>query len=202
MMSSPTDRIALILRAEASPESIAAILDDAQSELSDINESCADAKARMLDPASDSAAVTKAKKELEDQTLQATRLEAAIGHLAEHLEAAREREAEAARVQRYCSALAERDALAEAILTQYTEAAAKIAEMLRQTAVVDERVAVVNRDLPAGASYLDSVESLTQISGGWPLARSVRLPAIASVGIPEHIRTHPSQQTIWPVGRQ
>jgi chromosome segregation ATPase len=201
-MSSLTDRIALILRAEASPESIATILDDAQSELSDINESCADAKARMLAPSSASAAVTRAKKELEDLTLQGARLEAAINRLADQLEMARAREAEATRVLRYDEARAERDALAAEILGSYTEAAAKIAGLLMQMAAVDQKVAVANQDRPEAAPYLDTVGSMTQISGGWELSRTVRLPAIASVGVPDHIQMHPSQETIWPVGRQ
>jgi chromosome segregation ATPase len=202
-MSTLSDKISLLLQqAEATSEALAGIIDNARSELEVVKEARDDAKARMLDPSSGSATVTKAKRELDDSTLAASRLEAAIAHLADHLEAAREREAETARVQRYDEALTERDRLAQEILEKYPEAAATIASLLMQMAVVDEKVAAANQDLPADAPYLDTVGSMTQISGGWDLSRVVRLPAIAAVGIPDHVRTHPAQTQIWPAGRQ
>jgi hypothetical protein len=201
-MSGLTDRIALLLQSEASSEAVAGTLDDARTELAAVNEACADAKARVLDPFSSSPAVTKAKKELEDQTLAASRLEAAIGHLVAQLEAARAREAEAGRKVRYAEAKAARDALAQEILEKYPAAAQTIAELLQQVGVVDQAVMAANGDLPAGAACIPTVDEATQIIGGWPLANSVRLPAIAAVGIPDHIRTHPGQTYLWAAGRQ
>jgi chromosome segregation ATPase len=199
-MSSLSDRIALILQAEASPDAIAAILDDARTELLDLKEACTAAQRQVLDPLLGSVAVARARKELDESTLAASRLEAAIAHLTERHEAAREREAEAARSKQYEEAKAERDALAAEILGSYTEAATKIASLLMQMAVVDEKVAAANQDRPEAAPYLDLVAHMTQIPGGWELSRTVRLPAIASVGLPDHLRKHPAQTQIWPVG--
>jgi hypothetical protein len=199
-MSTLTDRIVTLLRTEAASEALAGILDEARDELVDVNDACGDAKARMLDPSSSSAIVAKARKELEDLTLQASRLEAAIDRLADQLAAARAREAEATRVKLYNEAKAERDRLAKEILETYTELAAKIVGMLKQIGPVDEKVAAANRDLPTGAPYLDAVAHMTQIYGGWNLATSVRLPSLASVGIPDVVRTRPGQVALWPVG--
>jgi chromosome segregation ATPase len=202
MMSTLNDRIALVLQSEASPDALTSIIDDAQAELEAIHEASAEANKKLRDPFSNSATVAKAQREIDDLTLQVVRLEAAIGHLAEHLEAARAREAEAVRQQRYDEALTERDALAKEVLEIYPEAAAKIVGLLMQMASVDQKVAAANQDLPDGAPWLEPVAHTTQITGGWPLAKSVRLPAIAAVGIPDLVRMHPSQVTIWPAGRQ
>jgi DNA repair exonuclease SbcCD ATPase subunit len=202
IMSNLTDRIVMLLRTEAASNALAEILDEARDELAAIDEACAVAKEKVLDPFSTSSVVAKAKTQLEDLTLQASRLEAAIDRLTGQLETARAREAEASRKVRYAEAKAERDALAEALLERYTAAAAEIASLLMQIASVDQKVAAANEERPEDAPWLEPVTQLTQISGGWPLANSIRLPALATQGIPDHVRAHPTQQFLWPTGRQ
>jgi chromosome segregation ATPase len=202
IMSNLTDRIVMLLRTEAASNALAEILDEARDELAAIDEACAVAKEKVLDPFSTSSVVAKAKTQLEDLTLQASRLEAAIDRLTGQLETARAREAEASRKVRYAEAKAERDALAEALLERYTAAAAEIASLLIRIAPVDAKVSAANRDLPADASYIETVAQLTTISGGWELAHTVRLPAIVAVGVPDHVRTHPGQTALWSNGRQ
>src|SRR4028119_1442750 len=80
-MSNLSDRIALLLRSEASSEVLAGVIEEAQEELASLAEACEDAKERVLDPHSTSSMVAKANREMEDSTLQARRLEAAIKHL-------------------------------------------------------------------------------------------------------------------------
>lgn len=195
-MSSLTDRIALILQAEASSEAIAAIIDDAQTELLDVKDACTAAQRQVLDPFLGTAAVARARKEHDELSLAASRLEDAIERLADQLEVARAREAEAAKRKRYDEALTERDALVEDLKAIYPEAAATIAALLLRIEAADGKIAAVNTNLPDGAVWLEYPE---QIARGRPpheggsLSRSVRLP-----GLP-----HPSSEwnSIWPVAR-
>ncbi len=187
----------MLLRTEAASNALAEILDEARDELAAINEAAADAKSRMLDPLSSSTVVAKAKTQLEDQTLQAARLEAAIDRLAGQLEMARTREAEAVRVRVYNEAKAERDALAGDIQTIYPEAAAAIAALLVRIEAADQKVAAANQDRPAGVSWLEPVELVVRgrkPNEGAPLYRSVRLPALLQKDI--------DWNSFWPTGRQ
>jgi DNA repair exonuclease SbcCD ATPase subunit len=180
-MSNLTDRIALILQTEAASDALAGIINDARAELEAINEACAGAKERVLDPLANSAAVTKAKKEMEDQTLQASRLEAAIDRLSSQLEAAHAREAEAARTKIYEEARTERDALAEDLRAVYPQAAARIAALLVRIEAADQKVAAANQDRPEDAPWLEPVEMVVRDrkpNEGAPLYRSVKLPAL------------------------
>jgi hypothetical protein len=195
-MSSLSDRIALILQAEASSEVLVAILDDAQAELLDVKEACTAAQRQVLDPFLGAAAVAKAKREMEDLSLAASRLEAAIGHLAEHLEAARDREAETARTKLYEAARAERDTLVDDIRRIYPEAASAIAALIVRIAAADEKIAVVNSDLPEGTCWLEPVEMVVRgrpPHEGSPLSRSVQLPAL--------LQSETYSKPIWPAGR-
>jgi hypothetical protein len=202
MMSNLADRIALILQTEAASDAIAAILADVQAELLIVREASAAAQEKVLDPVSGTAAVTKARKELDDFTLQASRLEAAVDRLTSQLATACAREGEVARAKVYEEAKAERDALAKEILETYTDAAARIAGMLMRVNGIDLKVTAANQDRPEGAPYLELVARITQIPGGWDLTNAVRLPAIASVGVPAHLKEHPTQQMFWPTGSQ
>jgi len=193
-VSTLTDRIAVILQTEAASDALAEIIDDARAELSIINETCNDAKSRLLDPHSTSSIVAKAKKELEDRTLAAARLESAIGRLTDQLETARAREAEAARSKLYEDAKAERDALVEEVRKAYPEAAAAIAALLVRIEAADQKVAAANQDRPAGVSWLEPVELVVRgrkPNEGAPLYRSVRLPALLQKDI--------YWNSFWPV---
>jgi hypothetical protein len=180
-MSSLSDRIALILQTEATSEALAGIINDARAELTAVNEACAAANAKMLDPSSGSAAVSKAKKELDESTLARARLSTAIDHLVVQLEAARVREAEAARSKLYEEAKAERDTLVEDIRQIYPEAAAKIVDLLVRIEAADEKIAAVNKNLPESALWLEYPEQIARgrpPHEGSPLSRSVKLPAL------------------------
>ncbi len=180
-MSSLTDRIAFILQTEAASDALAEVIDDAQDELEAAREACEEAKERVLDPLSTSAAVSKARKELDDSTLQVSRLEAALERLSNQLKAARAREAEAVRIKQYEEVKAERDALVEDIRTIYPEAAAKIAALLPRIEPLDQKIMAVNHDLPEGAPHLQFVEHVARDRPnheGTYLSRSVRLPAL------------------------
>jgi response regulator RpfG family c-di-GMP phosphodiesterase len=173
------------------------MVDDARAELAAVNETCAGAKARVLDPFSISSVVTKAKKELEDLSLQVARLEAAVDRLAGQLEAAQTREGEAARVKLYDEAKAERDALEEDIRRIYPEAAATIAALLVRIEAADQKVAAANERLPAHALWLEPVEMVVRgrpPHEGSPLSCSVRLPALL------HQETY--WNSFWPIGQQ
>ncbi len=56
-MSNLSDRIALLLRSEASSEVLAGVIEEAQEELASLAEACEDAKERVLDPHSTSSMV-------------------------------------------------------------------------------------------------------------------------------------------------
>ncbi len=193
-MSSLTDRIALILQTEAASDALVAIIDDAQDELEAAEEACAEAQTKVLDPLSTTAAVTKAKRDLEDQTLAAARLRAALERLSDSLEAARHREKNAQRQRRYEEARAKRDALVEDIRAIYPEAAAKIAALLPRIEPLDREILAINQDLPDGASYLELVEHVARDRPdhqGTYLSRSVRLPALLQNDI--------AWNSFWPV---
>ena len=180
-MSNLTDRIVLLLRSEASSEALAQVIEEAQEELATITESGEDAKARMLDPHSSTSMVAKAKREMEDLTLQASRLEAALKHLTDQHATARAREAEAGRRKRYDETKAKRDALVEDIRRIYPEAAAAIAALLTRIEPLDQEIMAINHDRPEGASHLEFVEHLARDRPnheGTYLSRSVRLPAL------------------------
>jgi cell division protein FtsB len=196
-MSSLTDRIALVLQAEASPEAIAAILEDAQAELLDVKGACTAAQAQVLDPLSNSATVTKAKRELDDLTLQTARLEAAVHQLASQLAAAHACEAEAARSKLYEAARTERDTLVDDIRRIYPEAASAIAALIVRIAAADEKIAAVNQALPDGAAWLEYPEQIARSRPpheGSPLSRSVKLPAL--------LDRETYWNSFWPAGRQ
>ncbi len=180
-MSSLTDRIALILQTEVASDALVEVIDDAQDELEAAREAYADVQERVLDPLSTSAAATKAKREAEDLTLQISRLEAALKRLSGQLEAARAREADAARLKLYEEVKAERDALVEDLRRIYPEAAAAIAALLPRIEPLDQKIMAVNHDLPEGAPHLQFVEHLARDRPnheGTYLSRSVRLPAL------------------------
>jgi hypothetical protein len=196
-MSTLTDRIALILQTEAASDALAGLIDDARQELAAVNEACVDAKARVLDPFSTSAVVARARKELDEFSLTASRLEAAIDRLAGQLETARAREAEAARSKLYEDAKADRDVLVEDIRKIYPEAAARIAALLPRIDAADAKITAANADLPEGASWLEPVEHIARgrpSHEGSPLSRSVKLPAL--------LQSDYYSNPFWPVGRQ
>jgi ParB-like chromosome segregation protein Spo0J len=200
-MSNLSDRIALLLRSEASSEVLARVIEEAQEELASLAEACEDAKERVLDPHSPPSVVAKAKKDLEDSTLQASRLEAALNRLSEQLETARHREKEAGRIKRYEEAKAERDALTDEFQKTYSELAEQIATMLKHIADVDAKVAAVNRDLPENASYLYPIEQTIKTGLGWRVAEAVKLPALWRAEVPEPLRVAPGQVQYWPMSR-
>ncbi len=151
-MSSLTDRIIVLLRSEATSEALAEVIEEAQEELATLTEACDDAKERMLDPLATTEEVAKAKRELDESTLQVQRLNSALGHLTAQLESARHREKEAGRIKRYEEAKAERDALVEDLRTIYPQAAAAIAALLPRIEPLDRKITEINQDLPEGAA--------------------------------------------------
>ncbi len=180
-MSTLTDRIVLLLRSEATSEALAEVIEEARDELATLTEACDDAKERMLDPLATTEEVAKAKRELDESTLQAQRLNSALGHLTAQLESARHREKEAGRIKRYEEAKAERDALVEDLRTIYPQAAAAIAALLPRIEPLDRKITEINQDLPEGAAYLPLVEHVARDRPnheGTYLSRSVRLPAL------------------------
>ncbi len=200
-MSNLSDRIALLLRSEASSEVLAGVIEEAQEELASLAEACEDAKERVLDPHSTSSMVAKANREMEDSTLQARRLEAALKHLTSQLESARAREAEAERVKRYAEVKAEREAAINEFQETYPDLAEKIATMLKRCAAVDQQLARINADLPENAPYLYPIEKTITTVHGWAIAPSVKLLAPSGVEIPEHLRVAPGQIQFWPMSR-
>ncbi len=180
-MSTLTDRIVLLLRSEATSEALAEVIEEARDELGTLTEVCDDAKERMLDPLATTEEVAKAKRELDESTLQAQRLNSALGHLTAQLESARHREKEAGRIKRYEEAKAERDALVEDLRTIYPQAAATIAALLPRIEPLDRKITEINQDLPEGAAYLPLVEHVARgrpNHQGTYLSQSVRLPAL------------------------
>jgi hypothetical protein len=133
-MSSLTNRIILLLRSEATSDALVEVIEEAQEEFATITEACEDAKAKVLDPFSTSAAVALSRREVEDYTLQSSRLEAALKHLMDQLAKARHREKEQVRLRLYEEAKLERDALTDEFQKTYPELAAKIATMLKRCA--------------------------------------------------------------------
>ncbi len=200
-MSNLSDRIALLLRSEASSEVLAGVIEEAQEELASLAEACEDAKERVLDPHSTSSMVAKANREMEDSTLQARRLEAALKHLTSQLESARAREAEAERVKRYAEVKAEREAAINEFQETYPELAEKIATMLKRCAAVDQQLARTNADLPQNASYLYPIEHTIKTALGWRVAEAVKLPALHGAEVPEPLRVAPGQVQFWPMSR-
>ncbi len=200
-MSSLTDRIALILQTEAASDALVAIIDDAQDELDAAEQACAEAQTKVLDPLSTTAVVTKAKRDLEDQTLAASRLKVALERLSDQLEMARAREAEAERLKRYEEAKAEREAAINEFQEKYPELAAQIATMLKRCATVDQKLAAINQDLPQNGSYLYLISETVKTVHGWAIAPSVKLLAPSGVEIPEHLRVAPGQIQFWPMAR-
>jgi hypothetical protein len=200
-MSSLTDRIALILQTEAASDALVAIIDDAQDELEAAEEACAEAQAKVLDPLSTTAVVSKAKREVEDQTLAAARLKVALGRLSEQLALARAREAETVRVNRYNEAKAKREVLINDFPERYANLAEEIATMLMQVQVVDRELAAINNDLPEGAPYIPLVDQTIRTGLGWSLAVAVKLPALQGAEVPEPLRVAPGQVQYWPMAR-
>ncbi len=200
-MSSLTDRIALILQAEAASDALAEVIDDAQDELEAAREACASAQARVLDPLSTSAAATKAKREAEALTLQIARLETALERLSRQLDKARAQEAEAGRRKQYDEAEAERDAVIKEFQETYPEAAAKIATLLQKVKTVDATLTRTNHDLPEGAAYLPLVDQTIRTGLGWSFAEAVKLPAVHGAEVPEPLRVAPGQVQFWPMSR-
>ncbi len=200
-MSNLSDRIALLLRSEASSEVLAGVIEEAQEELASLAEACEDAKERVLDPHSTSSMVAKANREMEDSTLQARRLEAALKHLTSQLESARAREAEAERVNRYAEVKAEREAAINEFQETYPDLAEKIATMLKRCAAVDQQLARINADLPQNASYLYPIEHTIKTGLGWRVAEAVKLPALHGAEVPEPLRVAPGQVQFWPMSR-
>jgi hypothetical protein len=187
----------MALQAESTSEALAGIIDDARAELADVIEACADAKAKVVDPFSGSAAIAKARKDVDELSLAASRLEAAIAYLTERHEAARDREAEAARTKLYEAARAERDTLVDDIRRIYPEAAGAIAALIVRIAAADEKIAAVNQALPEGAAWLEYPEQMARgrpPHEGSPLSRSVKLPAL--------LDRETYWNSFWPAGKQ
>ncbi len=200
-MSSLTDRIIVLLRSEATSEALAEVIEEARDELATLTEACEDAKERMLDPLSTSADVARARKGLDDSTLQAQRLEAALGHLSDKLDASREREAEAARTEVYEEVAAEREALINEFHEKYPGLAEGIGTLLQKIKIVDAKVTATNQDLPRGASYLLPIDKTIRTGLGWSFAEAVKLPTISGTEVPEHLRVAPGQVQFWPMTR-
>jgi hypothetical protein len=200
-MSSLSDRVAKALQTESTSDALVALIDDAQDELEAAEEACAEAQAKVLDPFSTTAAVTKAKRELEDQTLAAARLKTALGLLSGKVEKAREREDEAGRRKRYDDVVAERDAVIKEFQETYPEAAMKIATVLAKFKVIDDKLAKVNNDRPAGAAGLHFIERTLLTGLGWSFAEAVKLPALHGAEVPEPLRVAPGQVQFWPMSR-
>jgi DNA repair exonuclease SbcCD ATPase subunit len=200
-MSTLTDRIILLLRSEASSEALAQVVEEAQEELASLTEACEEAKERVMDPFSTSSIVMKSRKEAEDLTLEAARLELAIGRLTSRLETARGREREAERVKRYDETKAKHDALTAEFQQTYPKLAEQIATMLMHLKAADQKVAEVNADLPIGSSWLPSFEQTIRTGLGWSFSDGVKLPALSGTEVPEHLRVAPGQVQFWPMTR-
>jgi hypothetical protein len=181
-MSNLSDRIALVLQSEPASAAVEAIISEAKQDLWRVNQSILTARETTLDPLAASPAVTKARKDLDDLTLQQGRLVAALDRLQDSLTAARSREAEGARAAAYEAAKTETDALAAEIGPEYERLTGKLVALLSHIQANEETVARVNRALPQGKPWLLSAEHRVRgASQGFGLGQSVRLPSMTGV---------------------
>lgn len=176
-MSTLSDRIAIVLQSEPKPAAVESIVAEAKQELWRVNQAILTARETTLDPLAASPAVTKARKDLDDLTLQQGRLVAALDRLQDSLTVARSREADGERLRAYDAAKAETEALAAEIGPEYERLTGELVALLSRIEANETAIAQVNRNLPQGVPWLNSAEH--QVRGqGWGLGAAIRLPTL------------------------
>ena len=179
------DRIANAFEAQTTSTAIAALLDETkQAEQASI-EAANKAQAVALDPATRPAAVTDARREMEDAQFRCSRMEAAASRLRSLHADAVAREAKQDAAKEYAAAKAERDDLVKD-LKAYDEHAGAIVSLLSRLARSNLRLKTVNRGQSA-EGWLYTAEMIARdapreiglaADGGLPeLLTGVRLPS-------------------------
>jgi hypothetical protein len=179
---------------------VEAIMAEARAELWRTNQAILTARETSMDPLAAPQAVTKARKDLEDLEHAQGRLTVALDRLADVLADAQDREAEAQRLAVYEAARRARDEVAEELRARYPTLAGELVTLLREVGAAEAQVRAANADRPAGAPYLEGVETVARgipgngYVGGTPvgtLAATLRLPALAGADA-----VH--QRPVWP----
>ena len=157
-MANLNETIAAIFKGEPSARQVEKTLADARKEADRLATMRDETRAKSLDPVATDAEVKASRAALADIDFEAERLSVAVDRLSEALSQAQDRERAQEASQAYERAKAERDALAKELAKVYPETAAKISELLARIVANNHTLATVNRDLPAGSVYLNSVE--------------------------------------------
>lgn len=199
-MPNLSDRIAAVLQGRPSSAEVAAVMAEARQEQRRLDEAVAAARAVMVDPLTSSAEAAEKRRAIDDLALQGERLVEALARLMAAERAALAREADAGLQEAYDAARERRDAVAAELSERYPALAAELVALLRRVAESQAEVERVNRNRPAGAPWLDTVETIVRgvpgngyLGGGLVprLADSVRLPALDG-------REVLHQRPIWP----
>ena len=179
-MSKPLpDRIAAVLNGKPTAADLAKLIDEASEAVANAAGEKAEAEAIAIDPLADSKAVNAAHKSLDAIGLNVRRLENAVASLREKRASAVQAEGEADRLAKYEAIEAERDAIVEAIQTEYAEAVPMIVALA-------ERIGENNRAIdamtlrPAGKPPIERAERIARgvIDGDWnpTIVGTLRLP--------------------------
>ena len=179
-MSKPlSERIATALRGQPSAGQLAKLIDEVGEAVANAAIEKAEAEAIAIDPLADSKAVDAAHKSLDAIGLNVRRLENAVAALREKHAAAVQAEGEADRLTKYEAIEAERDAIVEAIRTEYAEAVTMIVALA-------ERIGQNNRAIdamtprPAGKPPIERAERIARgvTEGDWnpTIVGTLRLP--------------------------
>ena len=167
-------RIADAFATDLGSEDLAKLITEVRTAAENARQFNEEAKRIALDPATRPEAVTQARKDGEDATFRATRLDAAIEGLQGLLDKAKDRELRNRNAEEFAAAQAERDELAKDIAEQYPELSSKLAALLARIAASNTRIEAANR---LGLGTIDRAER-----DGRPTER--RLPAGHSYGLP------------------
>jgi len=156
------------------------------------------ARAKALDPSTAPADVPAARAAMDGAAFERDRLAAsleALQGLADELDAA---EAEAQRRGAYDAALAERDALAAAVTTDYPILAAQLVAMLQRIVDCDARIEAVNRDLPRDGGWIHRVEDVARGAVDLEPIHRQGVPRLTSMNIYPLPILGASSNRLWP----
>ena len=179
-MSKPLpDRIAAAMTAKPTAADLAKLIDEAGEAVANAAAEKAKAEAIAIDPLADSKAVDAAHKSLDAIGLNVRRLENALASLRDKHGAAVKAEGDADRLANYEGVEAERDAIVEAIRTDYAQAVPMIVA-LAERIVENNRAIDGMKARPAGKPPIERAERIARgvRDGDWnpTIVGTLRLP--------------------------
>lgn len=176
------DLIAGILRAEhPGSASVTKLEAMALAEADRLADEISQIRERAYDPLASAQEVTAARSALQDAEFAAGRLAAALPRLAALKAAELAREDQIIRQAEYDATLAERDALAAELRTEYPRLTAALASLLCRINANTARCGAASDRRPTGAGWIGGAEMEVRgplTGGNFPLAEMIRLPRL------------------------